>query len=67
MENLTPRWEQSGLFFPKYGHSCRFSEKGLSLPTSCTPAMLTKHLTIANLDNHSKKQQIQLPRTILQK
>ena len=67
MENWTQRWKQSGPFFPKSGHSCRFSKKGLSLPPSSTPAILTKHLTITNSSNHSKKQQKQLPITILQK
>ena len=67
MENWTQRWKQSGPFFPKSGHSCRFSKEGLSLPPSSTPAILTKHLTITNSSNHSKKQQKQLPITILQK
>ena len=67
MENWTQRWKQSGPFFPKSGALLLIFKKGLSLSPSCTPAILTKHLIITNLSNHSKKQPKQLPRTILQR
>ena len=50
MENVTQRWAQSGLFYPKSGHFSWFSKRAgevSPLPPSCAP------VSVAEFDAYS--------------
>ena len=50
MESSTPKWTQSGSFFPKSGHFFRFSKRAREvspLPLSCVPLSVAEYPSIS--------------------